>query len=160
MTPRRRYILMLVLCTVLESSLALAGVRLPLLPLCAIGVGIRHDALRLLPAELLAAAALDALWCHRLPAELLTVVAAAAIAAAIRRASAISWATQALAGALVAGAAALPATLSRGVSAASPLWGQLLAGLLLTPPLAAALERLLRQPVVWDERRGGVVVTD
>ena len=163
MVRRGRYILLLAVCLCLEAALSMAGFRPPLLPLCALAMGMRRQALRSLPESLIAAAMLDALWGHALPTELLAVLMAAALAAGVARfSSAFSWATMALAGACVGLMTAALALAARGgvVGAGRLLGGQLLGGLLGAPLLGALWERFLRADVLWNPGAGGVPVEE
>ncbi len=161
MVRRGRYILLLALCLFLEAALAMAGFRPPLLPLCALAVGMRRQSLRTLPASLVAALLLDALWGHALPTEILSVLLAGLIAAVAVRFSAVySWAAMALAGACVALGTTALALVARGGAdgAGRLLGGQLLGGLLLAPLMGALAEHFLRADVLWNPRAGGIQV--
>ncbi len=163
MVRRRRYILLLALSLFLEAALAMAGFRPPLLPICALAVGMRRQTLRTLLECLAAAAILDALWGHALPTEILAVLLSAAIAAgAVRFSSAYSWAAMALAGAAVGLVTTALALVVRGSLEGSGhlLGGQLLGGLLLAPPIGALAEHFLRADVLWNPRAGGVPVEE
>lgn len=160
---RGRYILALALAALLECAAALCGWRLPLLPLCVFYVGMARQGRRLFPEGVIAAALLDALWCHAMPAEVLAVVAAAAMAAAVCDYAALtSWPAMALCGAGVGACTAFVACVARmSFAGAGRLFAvELLGGMLLAPPLVAALEWFLRRQTAWNPDGGGVVADD
>jgi len=161
---RGRYILVLAMAAMAECAVALCGWRLPLLPLCVFYAGMARHARRLFPESVVAAALLDALWCHTLPAEVLSVLAAVVLAAAVSDYAALtSWVAMAFCGAAVGGCAALVTCVARMnfSDGGSVIFAtNLLGGFLLAPPLFALLERFLRRRGSWNPEGGGVAAED
>ena len=157
---RGRFILVLLIACLFESGLSLCGFRLPLLAVCVLYAGMWRQGLRTLPETMLAAAMLDAIWCHRVPAELLTVLAVALLASQWRRLGASSsWTSLALAGLAVGAIGALAAMFCRMTCRGGwMLFAEyLLAGMILAPLVVPWLEKLLRPAVYWTPSHGGTV---